>query len=159
MRTSAMRIGKERTHDDARFMALALDEARAAAAEGNIAVGAVIVRDGEVIGHGHNLVRTSHDPTAHAETVAIRDACRRLGTADLAGATCYTTMEPCPMCCWAIVVAGIERVALGARHADAGNVAVGDYTIERLIALGRRELVLTTGIAVDECLAVLRTGR
>jgi tRNA(Arg) A34 adenosine deaminase TadA len=62
------------------------------------------------------------------------------------------------MCCWAIVVAGIGRVVLGARHADAGNVAVGDYTVERLIALGRRELALTTGIAVEECLAVLRAG-
>jgi tRNA(Arg) A34 adenosine deaminase TadA len=64
-------------------------------------------------------------------------------------------MEPCPMCCWAIVVAGIERVVLGARHVDAGNTTVGDYTVERLIAMTRRELALTTGIAVDECLAVV----
>jgi tRNA(adenine34) deaminase len=146
------------TEDHARFMALALDEARAAAAEGNVAVGSVIVRDGQVVGRGHNLVRTGIDPTAHAETVAIRDACRRLGVAELSGGICYTTMEPCPMCCWAIVVADIERVVLGCRHADAGNVAVGDYTVERLIALGHRELGLTTGIAVDECLAVL-SGR
>src|SRR5262245_52656569 len=102
-------------------MALALAEVRAAAAEGNLAVGSVI-------GRGHNLVRTSGDPTAHAETVALRDACRALGNLELPGSTCYTTMEPCPMCCWAIVVAGIERVVLGARHVDAGNTKAGDYT-------------------------------
>jgi tRNA(adenine34) deaminase len=146
------------TQDHVRFMALALAEARAAAAEGNLAVGSVIVRGGQVIGRGHNLVRTSGDPTAHAETVAIRNACRSLGAPELPGATCYTTMEPCPMCCWAIVVAGIERVVLGARHVDVGNITVGDYRVERLIAMTRRELALTTGIAVDECLAVLASA-
>ena len=144
--------------DHSPFLGLALDEARAAAAEGNLPVGSVIVRGGQVIGRGHNLVRTSGDPTAHAETVAIRDACRDLGTAELPGSICYTTMEPCPMCCWAIVVAGIERVVLGARHVDVGNAAVGDYTVERLIAMTRRELALTTGIAVDECLSVVASG-
>jgi tRNA(adenine34) deaminase len=127
------------TQDHARLMALALAEARAAAAEGNLAVGSVIARGGQVIGRGHNLVRTSGDPSAHAETVAIRNACRALGTPELPGSTCYTTMEPCPMCCWAIVVAGIERVVLGARHVDAGNTTVGDYTVERLIAMTRRD--------------------
>ena len=110
------------------------------------------------IGRGRNLVRTSADPTAHAETVAIREACRGLGTPELPGSTCYTTMEPCPMCCWAIVIAGIERVVLGARHVDAANTTVGDYTVERLIAMTRRELALTTGIALDECLAVVASG-
>ena len=62
------------------------------------------------------------------------------------------------MCCWAIVVAGIERVVLGARHVDAGNTTVGDYTVERLIAMTRRELALTIGIAVDECLAAVASG-
>jgi tRNA(adenine34) deaminase len=146
------------TQDHVRFMALALAEARAAAAEGNLAVGSVIVRGGQVIGRGHNLVRTSGDPTAHAETVAIRNTCRALGRPELPGSTCYTTMEPCPMCCWAIVVAGIERVVLGARHVDAGNTTVGDYTVERLIAMTRRELALTSGIAVDQCLAIVASG-
>lgn len=148
----------DETQEHTRFMDLALDEARAAVAEGNLAVGSVIVRGGQVLGRGHNLVRTSGDPTAHAETVAIRDACRRLGTAELPGSTCYTTMEPCPMCCWAIVIAGIERVVLGARHGDAGNTMVGDYTVEHLISMTRRELALTTGIAVDQCLSVVASG-
>lgn len=148
----------DETQEHTSFMSRALDEARAAVAEGNLAVGSVIVRGGQVIGRGHNLVRTSGDPTAHAETVAIRDACRALGTPELSGSTCYTTMEPCPMCCWAIVVAGIERVVLGARHVDAGNTTVGDYTVERLISMTCRELALTSGIAVDECLAVVASG-
>jgi tRNA(adenine34) deaminase len=149
----------DETHDHARFMELALAEAGAATTEGNPAVGSVIVRGGQVIGRGHNLVRTSGDLTAHAEIVAIRDACRNLGTAELPESICYTTMEPCPMCCWAIVIAGIERVILGARHVDAGNATVGDYTVERLVAMTRRELALTTGIAVDECLSVVASGR
>jgi len=148
----------DETQDHTSFMGLALHEARAGAAEGNLAVGSVIVRGGQVIGRGHNRVRTSGDPTAHAEMVAIWDACRGLGAPVLPGSTCYTTMEPCPMCCWAIVVAGIERVILGARHVDAGNTTIGDYTVERLIAMTRRELALTTGIAVDECLAVVTSS-
>jgi tRNA(adenine34) deaminase len=147
------------TQEHARFMDMALDEARAAAADGNPAVGSVIVRGGQVMGRGRNLVRTSGDPTAHAEIVAIRDACRGLGTPDLPGSMCYTTMEPCPMCCWALVIAGIERVVLGARHADVGNTTVGDYTVERLLSMTRRELALTTGIAVDESLSVVASGR
>jgi tRNA(Arg) A34 adenosine deaminase TadA len=149
----------DRTQEQARFMDMALDEARAAAAAGNLAVGSVIVRGGQVIGRGRNLVRTSGDPTAHAEIVAIRDASRGLGTPDLPGSTCYTTMEPCPMCCWALVIAGIERVVLGARHVDVGNTTVGDYTLERLLSMTRREMALSTGIAVDECLSVEASGR
>ena len=63
------------------------------------------------------------------------------------------------MCCWALVIAGIERVVLGARHVDFGNAMVGDYTLERLLSMTRRELALTTGIAVDECLSVVFSGR
>jgi tRNA(Arg) A34 adenosine deaminase TadA len=90
--------------------------------------------------------------------VAIRDACRALGTADLSGGTCFTTMEPCPMCCWAIVAAGLERVVLGGRYADAGITTVGDYTVERLITMTRRDLELTTGICTAGCLALLESG-
>ena len=139
-------MSSDSNEQHARFMGQALEEARVACAEGNAAVGSVIVKGDRVVGRGRNLVQTSGDPTAHAETVAIRDVCGQLETTDLSGSTCYTTMEPCPMCCWAIVVAGIDRVVLGARHVDAENATVGDYTVEGLVAMTGRDLELTTGI-------------
>lgn len=142
--------------DHDHHMDVALDEARRARDQGNPAVGSIIVRDGEVIGRGRNEVVSGLDPTAHAETVAIRDACRRLATTDLAGAVCYTTMEPCPMCCWAIVLSGIDRLVVGARYADVGSINLGDYRVERLIAMTRRHLEMVDGIRTDECLAVYR---
>jgi len=137
-------------------MGLALDEARLARERGNPAVGSIIVRNDAVIGRGRNEVVSGHDPTAHAETVAIRDACRGLATTDLAGAVCYTTMEPCPMCCWAIVLAGIDRLVVGARYADVGSTNLGDYTVERLIALTGRRLAVVDGIRTGDCLAVYK---
>ncbi|MGM9544201.1 MAG: nucleoside deaminase [Romboutsia timonensis] len=72
--------------------------------------GCIIVKDNEVVGAGHNRVLIDHDPTAHGEVVAIRDACKNLGTHNLSGCTLYTTGEPCPMCLSAIMWAGIEKV-------------------------------------------------
>lgn len=146
------------TTDHARFMDLALAAARRAQSEGNDAVGSVIVRDGQVVGEGRNLVRSSCDPTAHAETVAIRDACRRLGTPDLPGSVCYTTVEPCPMCCWALIAAGVEGLVVAARHADIGNRRVGDYTVEGLLAMTGQRLDLTFGVRTAESLALRRAG-
>jgi len=140
--------------DHATFMDAAIAEAERARAEGNEVVGSVIVRDGQVIGRGRNLVRSDGDPTAHAEVVAIRDACRRLGVPELAGAACYTTMEPCPMCCWAIVASGIGRLVLGTRHADVDNRSVGGYAVERLIEMTGRRLELVTGVEAERCLAL-----
>src|SRR5437879_5960321 len=91
---------------DAVWMAEALEMARAAVPSGNTPVASVIVSNGVKIGVGGNQVTSQRNPILHAEIVAIEDACRRLGTADLAGATLYTTMEPCPMCAWAIHCAG-----------------------------------------------------
>lgn len=136
------------------FMGLALDQARQALAEGNRAVGSVIVKDGRVVGRGRNLALSRHDPTAHAEVTAIRDACGNLGTTDLSGATCYTTVEPCPMCCWAIVSAGIQRLVLGARFAGLENTNVGGYAVEKLLALTGRDLEIVTGLRVAECTSV-----
>lgn len=142
--------------DHDHYMKLALDEARLARARGNPAVGSIIVRDGEVIGRGRNEVVSGFDPTAHAETVAIRDACRRLGTTGLAGAVCYTTVEPCPMCCWAIVLAGIDRLVVGARYTDLGSINMGDYSVERLVAMARRQLQVVDGVKTSECLEVYK---
>ena len=145
----------EQSH--ARYMAIALEEGLEAQREGNVPVGAVIVRAGSVIGRGHNEVRSGGDPTAHAEVQAIRDACCRQGDADLSGTSLYTTMEPCPMCCWAIVEAGVDRLVLGARHAamrkhgEGRRADYGRYSVETLLALAGRRLDLVTGVRESEC--------
>ena len=96
------------------FMREALAGARLAYDAGEYPVGAVVVRDGKVVGRGHNAQALLCDPTAHAEVIAIRDACRATNARKLTGATLYTTLEPCPMCRAAIVEADIARVVFGA---------------------------------------------
>jgi len=111
--------------DDERWMALALDHARAAGRRGEVPVGAVIVRDGELLGEGGNEPIGANDPTAHAEVVALRDAARRAGNYRLPGAVLYVTLEPCPMCAGAIVHARIAEVVYAApdpRQGAAGSV-------------------------------------
>lgn len=100
----------ERLGEDARFMALALDEARAAAARDEVPIGAVVVRDGQVLARAHNLTRVRRDPTAHAEVLALQQATRRTGDLRLPGATVYCTVEPCFMCAGALVHARVARV-------------------------------------------------
>ena len=147
------------------FMDLALEEGRKAEPEGNVPVGSVIVRNNEVIGAGHNEARSGPDATAHAEVQAIRDACRRQNTWDLGGATLYTSMEPCPMCCWAIVEAGIGRLVLGARHegmrkySDIRRTSYGGYAVETLIDLTGRTLEVVTGVRTQECEALRAAWR
>ena len=92
----------------------ALKEARAAAAEGEVPIGAVVVCKGRIIGKGHNLTETLHDPTAHAEMIAITAATEALGGKDLNEATLYVTVEPCPMCAAALNWAQIGRIVFGA---------------------------------------------
>ena len=133
------------------FMDLALEESRKGEAAGNKPVGAVVVRDETVIGAGYNTVVSEGDPTNHAEIVAIRDACRRLGTADLSGATLYCAMEPCPMCLWAIHVAGIERLVLGGRHASMKRTDLGDYSVEKMMVLMGQRIDLVTDVKRREC--------
>ena len=99
---------------DASWMAEALVEAEAAAREGEIPVGCVIVRDGELVARGHNLREQTGDPTAHAEIVAIRRAAQALGCWKLSGCTMYVTLEPCPMCAGAISQARISSLIYGA---------------------------------------------
>ena len=99
---------------DAAWMAEALHEAELASREGEIPVGCVIVRDGQLIARGHNLREQTGDPTAHAEIVAIRRAAQALGCWKLTGCTMYVTLEPCPMCAGAISQARISRLVYGA---------------------------------------------
>jgi tRNA(Arg) A34 adenosine deaminase TadA len=108
------------TAERARFMARAGEMRRIAIERGDQPFGAVIVRDGQVLGEGVSAVFTTPDPTAHGEMQAIRDAARRLGTANLAGCELYTTFRPCPMCETAAYWAGIARIYHGETITDAG---------------------------------------
>ena len=102
------------------FMAEALRLAREAVADGDVPVGCVIVRDGEIIGRGRNRREADSDATAHAEVEAIREACARLDSWRLHGCTLYVTLEPCPMCAGAIINARIEETRYGAKDDKAG---------------------------------------
>jgi tRNA(adenine34) deaminase len=104
------------------FMRAALEEARGAAAAGEVPVGAVVVLDGEVIGRGQNRPIAASDPTAHAEVEALRDAARRMRNYRLTGATLYATVEPCLMCAGACVHARLAEVVFGATDDKAGAV-------------------------------------
>ena len=105
---------------DIGFMQRALDLARRAQDEGEVPVGAVLVKDGQVVGEGWNRPIAAHDPTAHAEIQALRAAAQRLGNYRLPGTTLYVTLEPCPMSAGAIVHARVGRVVFGARDPRSG---------------------------------------
>lgn len=102
------------------FMSQALELAREAQADGDVPVGCVIVRDGEIIGRGRNRREANGDATAHAELDAIRDACARTGSWRLHGCTLYVTLEPCPMCAGGIINARVDEIRYGARDEKAG---------------------------------------
>jgi tRNA(adenine34) deaminase len=136
------------------MMALAIAEAKLAAEDGEVPVGAVIVIDGVIRGLGHNRPIAAHDPTAHAEVEAIRAASGALGMYRLEGASLYVTLEPCVMCLGAIVNARIARVYYGARDEKAG--ALGSvYDIGRDGRLNHR-IEVYGGILEVECAALLR---
>jgi tRNA(adenine34) deaminase len=116
---------KEQREGFRSFMAAALVEARAAALRGEVPVGAVVVRGGEVMAKAGNRTRELADPTAHAEMLAIREACRIMGSERLIGCDLYVTLEPCPMCAAAISAARIDRLYYGAADPKSGGVAVG----------------------------------
>ncbi|MBN0988194.1 tRNA adenosine(34) deaminase TadA [Amphritea pacifica] len=108
--------------NDIRWMEHALQLAKRASDAGEVPVGAVVVLDGKVIGEGWNQPICGHDPTAHAEIMALRDAATRIGNYRLVGATLYVTIEPCTMCAGAIIHARVERVVFGATEPKAGAV-------------------------------------
>jgi tRNA(adenine34) deaminase len=105
---------------DLEYMKLALDTARQASIHGEVPIGAVVVRDGQVLAQAHNLREVWQDPTAHAEVIAIREAATRLGTWRLTGAILYVTVEPCAMCAGAIILSRINRLVFGAKDPKAG---------------------------------------
>ena len=139
------------THSD--FIGMALEEAEAAAREGEIPVGAVLVRDGEVIARDHNRRDETGDPSAHAEILVLRRAGEKKGDWRLNGTTLYVTLEPCPMCAGAIVLARVDTVVFGASDLEAG-AGGSAYNILEDGKLGHRVRVIA-GIMEDECRRVL----
>ncbi len=135
-------------------MRAALDLAKSAAAGGEVPVGAVVVKDGMIVGEGHNAPRTAHDPTAHAEIVAIRAAAARLGNERLDGCDLYVTLEPCAMCAGAIAHARIARLYYGADDPKGGAVAHGPRVFAQPTVHHRPEVY--DGIGAGEAGALLR---
>lgn len=139
---------------DAAFMALALDEARAAAAAGEVPVGAVLVRGEEVLARAHNLREATADPTAHAEVLALRAGAAALGTWRLLGCTLYVTLEPCFMCAGALVNARLDRLVFGAPDPKAGAVgSLYDVLADRRL---NHAVAVTGGVEAAACGQVLR---
>jgi tRNA(adenine34) deaminase len=136
------------------FMREALTLAGAAAREGEVPVGAVVVMDGRIVGRGFNRPIGSHDPTAHAEIVAIRDAAAALGNYRLTGATLYVTIEPCLMCVGAMIHARIATIVFGAAEPKAGALESTQRAHEHP-ALNHRPAVVS-GVLAGECSAVIK---
>ncbi len=135
-------------------MALALDEARLAEAEGEVPVGCVVVRAGAVIGRGHNRTEALLDPTAHAEILALGAAAAAIGNWRLAGATVYVTIEPCLMCTGALILARPERVVFGASDPKFGCLG-SQYDIAADNRFNHR-LVVSAGVRADEAAELLQ---
>lgn len=131
----------------------ALTQAKRAAECNEVPVGAVVVLGDEVIGEGYNQPLGTHDPTAHAEIVALRDAARHLENYRLGGTTLYVTLEPCLMCAGAILQARIERVVFGAFDEKAG--AVGSTANLLQSPLANHQCRVTAGVLGDECAELL----
>lgn len=138
---------------DERFMRLALDEAARAVGHGDVPVGAVVVGPNGVVSAAHNRREVDHDPTAHAEVLAISEAARSIGDWRLVGHTLYVTLEPCPMCAGAAVWARLDRIVFGAADLKAG-AAWSLYNIPQDARLNHR-CELTHGVLADEASAML----
>jgi tRNA(adenine34) deaminase len=143
---------------DEYFMRLAIREATLALEHSDIPVGAVVVRDGEVIGTGHNERELRADPTAHAEMIALREAARALGSWRVLDAVLYVTLEPCAMCAGAIVLARVPRVVIGTTDPKAG--AAGSV-LDVLGVNGQGPLnhrpEVQSGLLAEECADLLRS--
>ena len=146
------------------YMKEAIKEAQKAAEMGEIPVGAVIVKDGEIISRGHNLTETTNDPTAHAEIIAIREASKVLGGWRLIGCDMYVTMEPCSMCAGALVWSRIEHLYIGADDPKTGACGsvfniVQDDRLNHQIAVDRGIMAEESSQLVREFFRNLRNKR
>jgi tRNA(adenine34) deaminase len=140
--------------DDRLWMTEALAEARRAAASGEVPIGAVVVREGEVLGRGYNRREIDGDPLAHAEILAIRQAAGTMGGWRLTGCTMYVTLEPCPMCAGALVASRIERLVYGAADPKAGYCgSLGNIVQDPRL---NHRLEVTAGVLESESAELLR---
>jgi tRNA(adenine34) deaminase len=139
--------------NDESLMREAMTLARAAEALGEVPVGAIVVRDGVIVGRGFNAPIAGHDPTAHAEIAALRDAARNLGNYRLPGCELFVTLEPCAMCAGAIMHARIARVVYGARDPKTGvHASVLDlFAVDQL----NHHTEVQGGVLADECSRML----
>ena len=124
---------------------------------GGAAIGCVIVRDGRILAEGHNEVEWRHDPTAHAEIVAMRRACETLGADDLRGATLYSTLQPCGMCSMASIWAKIGRIVYGAERDQVHRMYFEDRHLDTMDFIAdafRDDIALRGGLLAEECAAL-----
>jgi tRNA(adenine34) deaminase len=139
---------------DERFMRRAIELAREAEAAGEVPVGALVVRDGEILAEGFNRPISTHDPTAHAEMVALRAAAARIDNYRLPGTTLYVTLEPCAMCAGAMVHARVQRLVYAATDPRAG-AAGSIFNVAQNPALNHR-LEVVPSVLAEECGTLLR---
>jgi tRNA(adenine34) deaminase len=139
--------------DNTKWMRQALEQAEHAARMGEIPVGAVVVRQGKIIGEGHNRRETDNDPLAHAELLAIHQAALAVGNWRLVGCTIYVTLEPCAMCAGALVNSRVERLVFGTRDPKAGFCG----SLGNLVTDGRlnHRLEVTEGVLAEDCARLL----
>jgi tRNA(adenine34) deaminase len=140
--------------EDAAWMELALEQAKLAAAAGEVPVGALVIKDGEIIGRGHNRNLLDNDPTAHAEIVALRQAAALVGNHRLTGCTMVATIEPCSMCAGALIHARIARLVYGASDPKAGAAGSTVQIINHPRLNHRMEV--TSGVLAEKCSEVLQ---
>lgn len=142
------------TRSDDDFMRLALDEAAAALEHDDVPIGAVAVRSDDVVATARNERELRGDPTAHAEVLVLRAAAEALGTWRLSGVTVYVTLEPCPMCAGALVLARVDRLVYGPQDPRAGAA----YSLYNVVQDPRLNhfVEVTTGVLEEECAALLR---
>lgn len=142
------------TADDARWMKIALAEAREAAVGGEVPVGAAVVCDEELLARAHNRTRELADPTAHAEALALREAAAKLGDWRLTGCTLYVTLEPCAMCAGAIVLSRIDRLVFAAPDPKAGMCgSLGNLVQDERL---NHSVPIESGVLADEAAELLR---
>ena len=139
---------------DRRWMKQALREAERAFEEGEVPIGAVVVRDGVLVGRGRNAVERLGDPTAHAEMLALSAACETVGSKFLDGCTLYVTLEPCPMCSGALVLARLQRLVFGAFDEKFGASSTL-YTIPQDARLNH-QVEVVSGVEADQAADLLR---